>query len=55
MFTGKDFEETFRNECSERNERRGTVVRSEAGFPLVLWGAERRRTVPRSEWSERNE
>ena len=22
----KDFEETFRNECSERNERRGTVV-----------------------------
>ena len=30
----KDFEETFRNECSERNERRGTVVRSEAGSPL---------------------
>ena len=30
----KDFEETFRNECSERNERRGTVARSEAGSPL---------------------
>ena len=30
----KDFEETFRNECSERNDRSGTAVRSEAGSPL---------------------
>ena len=29
-----DFEETFRSECSERNERRGAESEAEAGVPF---------------------
>ena len=29
-----DFEETFRNECSERNERRGAESEAKAGVPF---------------------
>ena len=29
-----DFEETFRNECSERNERRGAESGAKAGVPF---------------------
>ena len=48
-----DFEETFRSECRERNERRGAESGAEAGVPSGVAGAEDGAT--RSEWSERNE
>ena len=44
-----DFEETFRSECSERNERRGAESEAEAGVPFGV------AVATRSEWSERNE
>ena len=47
------FSETFRNECSERNERRGAESAAKAGVPLGVAEAEDEAT--RSEWSERNE
>ena len=48
-----DFEETFRNECSERNERRGAESEAKAGVPFGV--AEAEDVATRSEWSERNE
>ena len=42
-----DFEETFRNECSERNERRGAESGAEVGVPFGVT------VVTRTEWSDK--
>ena len=47
------FEETFRNECRERNEWRGAESKAEAGVPFGV--AVAKDVATRSEWSERNE
>ena len=52
--TGFDcFEETFRNECRERNERRGAESVAKAGVPPGV--AVAKDAATRSECSERNE
>ena len=47
------FEETFRNECRERNEWREAESVAKAGVPPGVAVAKGEAT--RSEWSERNE